>query len=199
MYNPYDYYFKEAKKQWFKARSAFKIQEIDKKYNIFSKDSKIVLDIWCAPGSWVQYAYKRINELNIKNYKILWFDLKKVSLNLDWVHCYEQDVTDLDAVNNILQEHAIEKFDVIMSDMAPNTIWLKEIDAIKSIMLLEKTLPIYEEFLSPKWKIVIKIFMGPWFDEFVKDVKAKFWWKNIKIFKPQASRRESKETYLVKY
>lgn len=199
MFNPYDYYFKEAKKQWFKARSAFKIQEIDKKYNIFTKDTKNILDIWCAPWSWVQYAYKRVNDLKLKNYKIIWFDLKPVTLSLDGVHCYEQDATELDVVNDILQEHWINKFDIIMSDMAPNTIGLKEVDAIRSIMLLEQTLPIYEEFLASNWKIVIKIFMWPWFEEFVKAVKSKFGWKNIKIFKPQASRRESKETYLIRY
>jgi len=199
MYNPYDFYFKQAKKQWYKARSAFKLEEIDKKYKIFDKNIKNILDIGCAPGSWIQYAWKRLNDIKNKEFKIIWFDLKKVDLNLKNVYTYSQDITKLDEVEKILKNHAITKFDVILSDMAPNTIWLKDIDAIRSINLLFKTIPIYEKYLSDKGKIVIKIFMWPKFDDFVSYMKKIVGWKNIKLFKPKATRKNSKEIYFVKY
>jgi len=198
MYNPYDFYFKKAKKDWFKARSVFKLEELDQKYKIFDKNSKYVLDIWCAPGSWIQYVYTKLNELKIKWHKLIWFDIKEVKLNLANVYTYVQDITDIESVDKVILEHNISKFDLIISDMAPNTIWFKDVDAMKSIALLERTLWIYEKYLKKDWKFVIKIFMGPGFDEFVKNIKKVFWNTNIKVFKPAACRKESKETYIVK-
>lgn len=196
MYDPYDFYFKKAKKDWFKARSIFKLEEIDKKYKIFDKHTKNILDIWCAPWSWIQYVYNKLTEFKIPDWKILWFDIKEVKLNLKNVYTYVQDIVDKNAVDKVIASHNIKKFDIIISDMAPNTIWFKDVDAMKSIALLEKTVWIYEKYLKPDWKFVIKIFMGPWFDEFIKYMRATF--GNIKIFKPVACRKESKETYIVK-
>ena len=198
MYNPYDFYFKKAKKEWYKARSVYKLEEIDKKYNIFSKDTKYVMDIWCAPGSWIQYIWKKLDNFWNK-YKILGFDLKPVNLNLPNVYTYQQDITQLQKVENIIKAHNIPKFDVITSDMAPNTIGIKDIDAIRSIKLISQALPIFEKFLKEDWKFVIKVFMGPWFDQLVKNIKTIFWGKNIKIFKPQATRKNSKEVYIIRY
>ncbi len=198
MYNPYDFYFKKAQKQWFKARSVFKLEEIDKKYKIFDKSSKYILDIWCAPWSWLQYVYSKLNDFKIKDYKLIWFDIKQVNLNLENVFTYVQDITDVHAVDQTISSHNIEKFDIIISDMAPNTIGFKDVDAMKSIGLLEKTVWIYEKYLKSDGKFVIKIFMWPWFDEFVKNMKRIFGDTNIKVFKPAACRKESKETYIVK-
>ncbi len=199
MYNPYDFYFKKAKKEGFKARSVYKLEEIDRKYKIFTKTTRNVLDIGCAPWSWIQYIWKRMQDLWVKNFKILGFDLKETNLNLPGVYTYAQDATQLDKVEDILKNHDIKSFDVITSDMAPNTIGIKDIDAIRSVNLLEKTLPIYEKFLKPDGRFVIKVFMGPKFDEFVKKIKSLFWWKKIKIFKPQATRKNSKEVYVIRY
>lgn len=196
MYNPYDYYFKKAKKSWYKARSVFKLEEIDQKFNLFDKTIKKVLDIWCSPWSWIQYTWNKIN--NNLNYKIIWFDLKEVSLNLENVFTYKQDISDFDNVQKILKESNIEKFDIIISDMAPDTTWIKDLDAIKSIALIEKTLPIYKKYLWYEWKFVIKIFMGPWFEEFLSDLKKIYWSKSIKTFKPKSTRKESKEIYIIK-
>ncbi len=199
MYNPYDFYFKQAKRKGFKARSIFKLEEIDKKYNIFDVNTKFVMDIWCAPGSWLQYVWKKLKEFNKYDFKIVWFDLKEVNLNLDNVYTYSQDVTQIDNVENIIKNLWINKFDVIISDMAPNTIWIKDIDAIRSINLIQKTLPIYGRFLRSWWKIVVKIFMWPWFDDLIKQLKTIVWSKKTKILKPSATRKNSKEVYFIKY
>jgi len=195
MFNPQDFYFKKAKKEGYKARSVFKLEEINKKFNIFNKkDNLNILDIWCAPGSWVQYLSKNLG----KNSKIIWLDLKKAELNEKNVFCYEQDATKIDEVKNILKNHNIEKLDLITSDMAPNTIWFKDIDSIRSLELIKSTMPIYDTFLKENWKFVIKIFMGPWYDQFVYELKQKYGWKKIKTFKPDSVRKISKEIYIIK-
>jgi len=195
MFNPKDFYFKKAKKEWYKARSVFKLEEIDKKYHLFDPKKNLnILDIWCAPWSWVQY----IDKVTSKNSKIIWVDLKPTTINLPKVKCYVQDATDLEKMEQILKENNIEKLDIITSDMAPNTIWFKDIDAIRSINLVKSTLPIYEKFLKENWKFVIKVFMGPGFDELIQELKKKYGWKNIKTFKPQAVRKISKEIYIIR-
>jgi len=195
MFNPKDFYFKKAKKEGYKARSVFKLEEIDKKYNLFNPKKDLnVLDIWCAPWSWVQY----IDKVTSKNSKIIWVDLKPTTINLPKVKCYVQDATNLEKMEKILKENNIEKLDIITSDMAPNTIWFKDIDAIRSINLVKSTLPIYEKFLKENWRFVIKVFMWPGFDELIQELKKKYGWKSIKTFKPQAVRKISKEIYIIK-
>jgi 23S rRNA (uridine2552-2'-O)-methyltransferase len=101
-------------------------------------------------------------------------------------------------VNAIFAANGVEQVDFIQSDMAPNTIWDKETDAIRSIWLLEETLRVYDKYLKPDGKFCTKIFMGPGFDEYVANLKKRYGWKNIKVFKPESCRRESKETYVIK-
>ncbi len=195
MFDPQDFYFKKAKKEWYKARSIFKLEEIDKKFKLFHKKEKLnILDIGCAPGSWVQY----LDKITASKSKIIWLDLKATQLNLKKTHCYVQDATDIEKVKNILKTHNIEKLDVITSDMAPNTIWFKDIDSIRSLELIKSTLPLYDTFLKENWKFVIKIFMGPWFDQFIFELKKKYGWKKIKTFKPDSVRKISKEIYIIK-
>ncbi len=195
MFDPQDFYFKKAKKEWYKARSIFKLEEIDKKFKLFHKKEKLnILDIGCAPGSWVQY----LDKITASKSKIIWLDLKATQLNLKKTHCYVQDATDIEKVKDILKTHNIEKLDVITSDMAPNTIWFKDIDSIRSLELIKSTLPLYENILKENWKFVIKIFMGPWFDQFIFELKKKYGWKKIKTFKPDSVRKISKEIYIIK-
>lgn len=198
MYNPYDFYFKQAKKEWYKARSAFKLDEIQDKFHVINKDTKTVIDIGCAPGSWLQYTVAQLQKNKIKNPKIIGFDIKKVELNLPGLYTYQQDITDQEAVKAILSEHNIEQVDFIQSDMAPNTTGIKDLDAMRSIWLIEQTLWIYQTLLKPEWKFVIKIFMWPGFQEFVAKLKQLYWGSQIKIFKPNSCRKESKETFIIK-
>ena len=135
---------------------------------------KSVLDIGCAPGSWIQYTIGLLKKYQVKDYQVLGFDLKKVELNLPGLHTYVQDVTEIEKVKQILEMHQISAFDFIQSDIAPNTIGLKDIDAMRSIDLLEQTYWIYDQLLSPDGAFAIKIFMGPGFDEFVAKIKKRF-------------------------
>ncbi len=198
-FNKEDFRFNKAKQEGFLARSAFKLEEIDQKFNIFDKNTKNILDIWCAPWSWIQYTFKKLHDiLKLKNFQIIGFDLKYCNLNLENVYTYKQDITILNEVEKILQNHKISKFDVIISDMAPDTIGSNQADAIRSIWLIEETIPIYQKYLKENWKFVIKVFMWPGFEDLYNFLKNKFWWpKKVKIFKPKACRKKSKETYIV--
>lgn len=198
MFKYQDHYFKKAQEQWYKARSAFKLEEIQAKFHIFDKNIRNILDIWCAPWSWIQYAVAQSQENKIQNYKIIWFDILDIKVKLPNVFTYKQDVTDQAKVNEIIKQNWIEKFDLIQSDMAPFTIWVKDIDAIRSFGLIEQTLRLYDQYLKTDWKFVIKLFMWPWFDNFVLDMKKKYGWTQIKLFKPQSSRKESKEIFIIK-
>ncbi len=193
-----DPYTNKARDKKLVARSYFKLEEIDKKFELFTTQTKTILDIWCAPWSWLQYCSQKVEELNVQDPSIIWFDLKRVTLNLPNVHPYEQDITDRDWVNAALAKHNVEQFDLIVSDMAPDTIWMKDIDALRSVWLIEKTLRIYEQFLVSGWKFAIKVFMWPWFEELVRELKDIYGNWSIQVFKPKSCRKSSKETYIVK-
>jgi 23S rRNA (uridine2552-2'-O)-methyltransferase len=105
------------------------------------------MDIGCAPGSWLQYTYEKCAMTKIP-VKIVGFDIKDVHLDLDGVYTYNQDIQDTEKIRQLIAQHDIKKFDVIISDMAPNTIGFKDIDAMRSIELLRVTLPLYENFLK---------------------------------------------------
>jgi len=121
-----------------------------------------------------------------------------VKISLPHTHTYKQDITDREKVQEILSTHNIEKVDCIISDMAPNTIGVKDIDAIRCFDLLEQWFWMHETLLKKWGKAVVKVFMWPGFDEYVKKMKDLFGGKNVKIFKPDASRTNSKETYVIK-
>ncbi|UFX83023.1 RlmE family RNA methyltransferase [Candidatus Absconditicoccus praedator] len=198
MYNPYDYYFKKAKKTGYKARSAFKLEEIDNKFHIFNKNTKNILDIGCYPGSWIQYIYGKLNKLNVQNYKIVGFDLMQAEMNMEGVFLYQQDIKDKEGVSGILENLGLGELDVIVSDMAPNTIGMKDIDSMKSVDLLEESFYVYQSYLKQDGKFVMKVFMGPGFEEFLGKLKKIYGGKNIKTYKPSSTRKSSKETYLIK-
>lgn len=198
MYNPYDFYFKKAKKEWYKARSAFKLEELQEKFHLITPQTKTILDIGCAPWSWMQYTISQLQKMKVQNYQLIGFDLKQVEINLPWMFAYQQDITEKEKVDEILKNHHIEQVDFIQSDMAPNTIGHKDTDAVRSIALLEETLRVYEKYLKPDGKFCTKIFMGPGFDEYVAEMKRRYGGKNIKVFKPKSCRKESKETYVIR-
>jgi 23S rRNA (uridine2552-2'-O)-methyltransferase len=145
----------------------------------------------------MQYTYNLLHKRR-KEFQIIGFDIKNVEISIPNTKTYVQDVTDKEAIKKILEENKIQKVDFIQSDMAPNTIGMKNIDAMRSFALLEETLWMYTELLNHDGKFVTKLFMGPGFDEYLSILKKHFGGKNIKTFKPKSSRKESKEIYVIK-
>ena len=182
-----DLYVRQSKVDGYRARSAYKLIEIDKKFKIFKKGI-FILDIGAAPGSWSQYASKTIN-----NGKIISIDLKDILPIKNGIHI-TGDFTDLN-IQEKIKDNLIKEFDVVMSDMAVNTTGIKNIDSIQTGELCKEAMVFSKDVISEKGFFISKIFMGSTFNEIVALGKKIF--KEVKVFKPKSSRKDSKESFII--
>jgi 23S rRNA (uridine2552-2'-O)-methyltransferase len=183
-----DHYARRAQKEKYAARSVYKLAEIQKKHRIIKKGDR-VMDLGCAPGSWIQFAVEQIGD----NGRVVGIDLKPVTLSLPPnVQVITGDIGEvLRSGNPILAE----SFGVVLSDMAPDTIGHKVADAVRSFVLCETALAVADKLLKPGGHFVVKIFQGEDFKVFCDNVKARF--DRMHIFKPQSSRKGSKEIFII--
>ena len=182
-----DIYVRQSKVDGYRARSAYKLIELDEKFKIF-KGGINVIDIGAAPGSWSQYASKVI-----KNGKLISIDLKPMD-KIEHTIQIKGDFTELSTQNQI-KEILTKKIDVIMSDMAVNTTGIKNIDAIQTGELCIEAMLFSKDIISEKGFFISKIFMGGTFNEIVALGKKIF--KEVKVFKPKSSRKDSKESFII--
>ena len=182
-----DIYVRQSKVDGYRARSAYKLIEIDEKFKIF-KGGISVIDIGAAPGSWSQYASKKI-----KNGKVISIDLKKMEEIKNTVQI-KGDFTEVD-VKQKIKSFVNKKTDVIMSDMAVNTTGIKNIDSIQTGELCKEAMIFSKDLISDKGFFISKIFMGGSFNEIVALGKKIF--KEVKVFKPKSSRKDSKESFII--
>jgi len=182
-----DTYVRQSKVDGYRARSAYKLIEIDKKFKIF-KGGLTVIDIGAAPGSWSQYASKVV-----KNGKIVSIDLKEME-PIDNTVQIKGDFTE-DETQQKIKEFLISKSDVVMSDMAVNTTGIKNIDSIQTGELCKEAMVFSKDIISSSGFFVSKIFMGGSFNEIVQLGKKIF--KEVKVFKPKSSRKDSKESFII--
>ncbi|MDD4351663.1 MAG: RlmE family RNA methyltransferase [Candidatus Gracilibacteria bacterium] len=187
-----DKYFQKAKEQGYRARSAFKLLELNEKFRIFKKGQK-VLDLGSAPGSWLQVLSQKIKTSNDQNTKtvIVGIDLQEIEA-LPGVQLYQADITDLEKLKELLGH---DKFDVITADLAPKTSGIKDVDQYRSVELNLAVLEVAKLFLKPKGKLISKVFIGADFQDLLKELKQNF--LKIRQHKPKATRDRSFETYLV--
>ncbi len=182
-----DHYSRRAKKERFPARSVYKLQEMQQKYNLIKKGDRI-LDLGCSPGSWLLY----VAELTGNKGHVAGIDLKPVTINIPpHVTIYTGDIFSFDSFS----ESIGNDFNVVLSDMAPATTGNKKVDAARSLNLCQAALAVAQKALLPGGSFVCKIFHGEDFKEFSNSVKICF--STHKIFKPKSSRKASKEIYLV--
>mgnify|MGYP005739604653 CR=1 FL=1 len=182
-----DIYVRQSKVDGYRARSAYKLIEIDKKFKIF-RNGMFILDIGAAPGSWSQYASKAI-----KNSKIISIDLKDMSPINNGIHI-KGDFTEPD-IQEKIKENLTKEFDVVMSDMAVNTTGVKNLDSIQTGELCKEAMIFAKDTINDKGFFVSKIFMGRTFNEIVALAKKNF--KEVKVFKPKSSRKDSKESFII--
>ena len=182
-----DTYVRQSKVDGYRARSAYKLKEIDEKFNIF-KGGMSVVDIGAAPGSWSQYVAKVV-----KSGKIISIDLKEME-NIENTLQIQGDFTLVDTQNQI-KEYLKKKPDVVMSDMAVNTTGIKNIDSIQTGELCKEAMVFSKDVISEKGFFISKIFMGSTFNEIVALGKKIF--KEVKVFKPKSSRKDSKESFII--
>jgi len=182
-----DIYVRQSKVDGYRARSAYKLIEIDKKFKIF-KNKMTILDIGASPGSWSQYVSKIVT-----NGKIISVDLKK----MEKINNTIQIIGDF--TNPIIQDQIKNKLtskaEVVMSDMAVNTTGVKNLDSIQTGELCKEAMIFSKDVISSDGFFISKIFMGSSFNEIVALGKKIF--KEVKVFKPQSSRKESKESFIV--
>tara|TARA_B100000579_G_scaffold226624_1_gene185576 strand:+ start:307 stop:918 length:612 start_codon:yes stop_codon:yes gene_type:complete len=182
-----DTYVRQSKVDGYRARSAYKLIEINEKFKIF-KNGMCVVDIGAAPGSWSQYVSKIL-----KNGKIISIDLKEM-INIENTIQIKGDFTETFTQNKI-KESLSKKPDVVISDMAINTTGIKDIDSIQTGELCKEAMIFAKEIINEKGFFISKIFMGRTFNEIVALAKKNF--KEVKVFKPKSSRKDSKESFII--
>ena len=182
-----DIYVRKSKVDGYRARSAYKLIEIDEKFKIF-KGGVSVVDIGAAPGSWSQYASKVV-----KSGKIISIDLKEMEEIKNTIQI-KGDFTEKD-IQNQIKSSLNKEADIIMSDMAVNTTGIKNIDSIQTGELCKEAMIFSKEVIYAKGFFISKIFMGSTFNEIVALGKKIF--KEVKVFKPKSSRKDSKESFII--
>ena len=187
-----DYYAKKAKKDKYPARSVYKLEEAQQKYN-FLRRGDSVLDIGCYPGSWSLYAAELVGPKGV----VVGVDLQQADQrprsDRAQIHWLCQDIREPDFIKNVRRIRPT--FRVVISDIAPRTTGNKWADAQQSLALVHETLRIAEILLLPKGHYLVKVFQGEDFPVFVQELKARF--EMVKVIKPQSSRVESREVFVL--
>ena len=182
-----DTYVRQSKIDGYRARSAYKLMEINEKFKIF-KGGISVIDIGAAPGSWSQYVAK-----TVKSGRLISIDLKPME-PIDNNIQIQGDFMEL-TIQNEIKKYIGNKADVVMSDMAVNTTGIKNIDSIQTGELCKEAMIFSKDMLAKNGFFISKIFMGGTFNEIVAEGKRIF--KEVKVFKPKSSRKDSKESFII--
>ena len=182
-----DIYVRKSQIDGYRARSAYKLIEIEEKFKIF-KNGISVIDLGASPGSWSQYVAK-----TVKSGRLVSIDLKDMEEIANTIQI-KGDFTSKDSQEKI-KSYFRSKVDVVLSDMAVNTTGIKDIDAIYTGELCKEAMLFAKEILKKEGSFVAKIFLGSSFNEIVALAKTIF--KEAKVFKPKSSRKESKESFII--
>ena len=182
-----DIFVRQSKIEGYRSRAIYKLKEIDEKFKIFKNTSSII-DLGAAPGSWSQYIIRQYKKSLVLAIDLLDFE------HIDKVNKIVGDFTKSENKEKI-KNFFNKKVDVVISDMAVNTTGNKNLDAIVTGELCIEAMEFAFEMLDKKGKFVSKIFMGSSFNEIVADAKKKF--REVNIFKPLSSRKDSKESFII--
>lgn len=184
-----DYFYKKAKKEGYRARSSFKLKQIQQKFHIIHLND-IVLDLGAAPGGWSQVALELVGPAGL----VIAVDIDRIQ-PIPNVIFIQGDITDQETfmhIKDIIEEKPV---DVVLSDMSPDISGNYSVDHARSVYLCEKALEVARESLGYKGNFVCKIFMGSDYENFIKEVRK--WFSQVKSFTPPASRKSSSETYII--
>jgi len=188
-YNKKDHYYHKAKEQNYAARSAFKLEEIDGRFRIFKPGMK-VFDLGAAPGSWSQYASKKIGEHG----RILGVDLEAIQVRLPNAEFHKGDLKDRAQLESWILPFN-PPFDVVMSDMAPKTTGIRVTDQARSLVLCELAFHLATQYLRAGGFFICKNFHSGDFQQFRALLQKSF--EKLEILRPQSTRKESKEIFFI--
>lgn len=183
-----DHYFHKAKRDGYVARSAYKLEEIDKKHRLLRKGNR-VLDLGCSPGSWLQYAAGKVGEQG----QVLGVDLQTVKLSLPKnVKVLQADIFEMTVKDFEMNGGMV---DVVLSDMAPKTTGIRDTDAQRSYALNQQVLELSGDLLRPHGTLLVKAFQGAPLEQLRREFSSSF--AQVKLCKPKSSRSESVEIFLL--
>lgn len=188
--NPYkegDRFNQQAKDEGYRARSVYKLTECQKRFRVL-KQGDTILDLGCAPGSWARYAQQQAG----KRGKVLGLDLQPVE-SLAGVELIQADVFEVEAT--ALLERLGGPANVVLSDMAPNTMGDRFSDHVRQIEMADRALAIALDVLAPKGNFVCKVFEGEDAPAFIARMRPHF--EQVKRLRPEAVRRESVEFFAI--
>lgn len=179
-----DYYTKKSREEGYLARSVYKLKWLNKRYNLIKKGDN-VLDLGCSPGGWIQASLEIIGNKG----KVIGIDLEKTKIkkeNFEFLHGSAFDESIIEGLG---------KVDAVLSDMAPKTSGVKELDQGRSYDLAKQALEIAKKKLKKRGNFICKIFQGQEYETFIKEAKKEF--ESVKTAKPEASKKGSKEMYVI--
>lgn len=190
-YMIHDKFYLEAKKVWYRARSAFKLIEIQEKYNLI-KPWQNVIDIWAAPGSFLQV----INKIIWQNSLLVGIDIQRI--DQIWsgnILLIQESIFEYEKLKTILEPCWVKEFDLITSDIAPSTTGQTWVDQYRSVELNLAILDFADTFLKRGWNLLLKVFVWEDYNDLVRPIKQKY--KDLKRIKPKACRDRSFEEYFI--
>jgi len=182
-----DIYVKQSKIEGYRSRAVYKLQEINEKFKIF-KNGISLIDLGAAPGSWSQYAVKKIKNANILSIDLL--EMKKIQNTFQ----IKGDFTEINYQNQI-KKYFGKKIDIVLSDMAVNTTGNKNVDSLVTGELCLEAMNFALETLKTNGQFVSKIFMGSSFNDIIAEAKKNF--VKVSMYKPASSRKNSKESFII--
>lgn len=189
-YTPNDKWSQRAAKEGYRARSVYKLMELNERFGLI-KSGATVIDLGAAPGSWLQFAAQEAGPSGA----LYGFDLQEIEPVADNVKTFKMDITDTYAVEDLLRQEGVREADLVLSDIAPNTSGVKDLDQWRSIELATASLAIAKDMLRPNGKCAVKVFRGADFDEFFGQLKQD--WQEPKLVEVEATRDRSREVYIV--
>lgn len=184
-----DYWVKLSQEKGYRARSAFKLEELNDKDGLLKKISSVV-DLGCAPGGWLQVARRHCNEST----RVIGLDLLDIA-PIEDVEFIQGDFRNEEVLEKLLKMLNNQKVDLVLSDMAPNLSGVFAVDQPRIMYLSELALDFCHQCLKQNGNYAVKIFQGEGFDEYIKELKQYF--NKVVIRKPKSSRPRSREVYAV--
>ncbi len=185
-----DHYFNKAKSENYFARSIYKLEEIDEKYKVLSP-GMLVVDFGYHPGSWIQYTSRIIGDEG----RVVGIDVREVNKKLSGIKNVRVFQKDIFEISDLSQLGVEGQFDVVLSDMAPNTTGIKTLDQDRSLNLVESVFGLLPKFLRPGGDFVMKVFDSQHARNFLKEQQKMF--KEFHYSKPKSTRTISKEFFVI--
>jgi len=183
-----DEFVRRSQVEGYRSRAVYKLIEIDEKDKLI-KPGMTIVDLGAAPGGWSQYAAEKLKG----NGRVIALDLLLIEPEIEGVEFIQGDFREAEVLAQLMEVINSEPADLVFSDMAPNMSGMKTVDNARAMYLAELTLELAKETLKPGGAMLVKLFQGEGFEQYLKELRQSF--TKVTMRKPKASRSRSKEIY----